>query len=151
MSRRTHKPNKSQRQAAERRKQEQAASQIVAEIRETAERFTCTSEVALTFAEQCAERLDETAYDLEQSRVALEIWAAARTSDNVKKVVELLSELAAEHERHLRTMASLGARLDEYAARDIHEHLEPIQPFAELVYRRLFLAPAEDDADDGSS
>lgn len=147
MSRRTNRPHNSQRQAAVHRKQEQAAKQIVAEIHETAERFTCTSDVALTLAEDCAERIEELAYDLERSRLAVGIWTTAPASDNVKRVIALISEVAAEQERHLRAIASLGQRLDEYAALEIHEHLDPIESVAELVYRRLFLAPREGEAD----
>lgn len=119
----------------------------MAEIHETAQRFTCRSDVALTFAEDCAQRMEELAYDFERSRLAVEIWTTAPGPDNVKRVVAQLSEVAAEQERHLRAIASLVERLDEYAALEVHEHLDPIEPIAELVYRRLYVAPPEDEAE----
>lgn len=144
MARRRSRPTKAERRAQERREQRRAEEDVAAAVVDTASRFTCTTGVAQDFADQCEQRTQDLDFDLACNRLALEMWEPA-LSDGARPVVALLRELAAERERHRDALVQLQVRLDEYAQREIHEHLEPVEQYQELVFRRLF-QPDEEPA-----
>jgi hypothetical protein len=101
---------------------------LAAAVEQTTSVLTCSNNVIEDLAEQCHD--------------GVEIWSPLG-ADNAKPVVELLRDVLAERERHQRALIELCQRLDEYVQRDVHHHLEPVESYAELVYRRLFEPPAD--------
>jgi hypothetical protein len=148
MARHRNRPSKTDKRANERRKEKQAAEELAAAVEDTTSRFTCTTGVAKDFADQCEQRIEDLEFDLVCTRLALEMWNPV-TSVTARPVVELLREVLAERERHHHALMQLGQRLDEYAQRGIHEHLEPMEQYAELVFKRLFEPPSDLDVNTG--
>lgn len=146
MARRRNRPSKTGKRANERRKERRAAEELAAAVEDTTSRFTCTTGVARDFADQCEQRVEDVEFDLVCTRLALEMWSPV-PSVTARPVVELLHEVLAERERHHEALMQLGQRLDEYAQRDIHEHLEPMEQYAELVFKRLFEPSPDLDID----
>lgn len=142
MARHRNQPNKADKRAKERRKEKQLADDVASAVEDTASRFTCTTGVAQDFADQCEQRIEDIEFDLVCTRLALEMWSSV-PSETARPVVELLREVLAERERHQQALIRLGERLDECAQRGIHEHLEPMEQYAELVYKRLFEPPPD--------
>src|SRR5438477_67643 len=101
--------------------------------------LTCSRDLAHELDAQCELRDDDVEFDLGYAQLALEIWRPHAT-EGARALVEVLIELIAELQRHQRAVGALRDRLAELELRDSHEHLEPAEHFAELVYRRLFAA-----------
>jgi hypothetical protein len=148
MARHRNRTTKTHKRANERRKEKQAAEELATAVEDTTSRFTCTTGVAEDFADQCEQRIYDLEFDLVCTRLALEMWGPV-PSVTARPVVELLREVLAERERHHQALMQLGQRLDEYAQRDIHEHLEPMEKYAELVFKRLFEPPSDLDVNTG--
>jgi hypothetical protein len=137
MARRRNRPTRADRRAQERREQRRVEEDVAATVVDVASRFTCSTGVAQDFADQCEQRIEDLDFDLTCNRLALEMWEPI-ASDAARPVVALLHEIAAERDRHRQALVELQIRLDEYAQQEIHEHLEPVDKYQELVFRRLF-------------
>jgi DNA repair ATPase RecN len=106
-------------------------------IQDTAARFTCSTEVASDFADQCASALEDLDCDLAFNRVAHEIWAARPGAG--QQIAEALADFMSERERHAQALTALQQRFT--ALRDLgpqHEHIEPIAEYRELIRARLY-------------
>lgn len=144
MARRQNKKTltKSEREARRAKRDEQELAALVQGI---AAKYTCSIEVARDFAGQCESRLEDLAFDLDSLSLALEFWSSA--PPHLQPVVDLLRELAAEHQRHEQALTRLRVGLDLLADSDAaHEHLEPIERYQLTIRQRLFApdpAPAQ--------
>jgi hypothetical protein len=143
MSRRRKKQGKSfQQRQAERKQREQQQLQELDEIVESmAMRYTCSTETARDFAEQCSERLDDLAYDLDCSKIVLDFWSEAPA--HATPLIDALRELVAEHERHASALVDLHRRLIELTNdQAIHHHLDQSPGhYQNQLRRRLFTPP----------
>lgn len=107
-------------------------------VQDTAARFTCFALTCDDFAYQCQSGREALECDLAFNRVAAEIWAGR--PGGARELAEALAALAAERERHLGAITVLGERFEALAAdhQGLHEHLEPIECYRDLVRRRIF-------------
>ena len=107
-------------------------------VEDMASRFTCSNSIAGDFAGQCAERINDLEFDLLCSRISLDFWEAQPETEH--SVAEVLRDLDAEGQRHLRALVRLRERLlalSTSAAPNQHLKL-PIEHCREQVRLRLF-------------
>lgn len=106
-------------------------------VLDTAARFTCAAETADDFAYQCVHAREALDIDLLFNRLALEIWNERPA--RAQALVTALDELLAERLRHRQALQRLEQRLQSLADDpDFHIHLQPIEPYRELVRSRVF-------------
>ena len=118
-------------------RQKRQAQQQEDVVQDTAARFTCAAETADDFAYQCAHAQEALDIDLLFNRLALEIWKEHPA--HAEALVAALEELLAERLRHRQTLQRLEQRLQGLADDpSFHIHLEPIEPYRELVRSRVF-------------
>ncbi|HEX7116092.1 MAG TPA: hypothetical protein VF193_13250 [Steroidobacter sp.] len=124
-----------------RRQQAQSeAQQQKAVVEDTAARFTCAAETADDFAYHCTHAIEELDLDLLVHRLALEIWR--EHPDRAPALLEALEELLTERLRHRAMLERIGQRLQNLADDPaFHIHLEPVEPYRDLVRSRLFPQP----------
>lgn len=134
-----------QRQQRERRQRERQAQEQSDVAQDTAARFSCSTEIAEDFANQCEHRLEDLRVDLIVTRLALEMWTGREGPALV--IVDALTAMAAERQRHADAIAELGRRFAALAVDEsiAHHHLEPVEPYRDLVRQRLFIDPAPKD------
>ncbi len=125
------------RQQAQREAQQQKAV-----VEDTAARFTCAAETADDFAYHCTHAIEELDLDLLVHRLALEIWR--EHPDRAPALLESLEELLTERLRHREMLERIGQRLQDLADDPaFHIHLEPVEPYRDLVRNRLFPQPTK--------
>lgn len=102
------------------------------------EQLTCLVTLAQEGADDCEAQVEDLAFDLATSRLAVEFWADHPAAQDV---VAMLAELAVENQRHCDAVSALAARFDTFvhsqANRD-HVHLRPSEPYRQRVEERLF-------------
>jgi len=127
-------------QAKRRSHQQREAQQQNDVVQDTAARFTCAAETADDFAYQCTHAQEELDLDLLVHRLALEIWRDH--PDRAPALLDALEELLAERLRHREMLERIGQRLQTLADDPaFHIHLEPLEPYRDLVRSRLFPQP----------
>jgi len=126
-------------QKRQRRKDEQTEEVRYEDVVvDTAGQFTCSTKIADDFAYQARSRIEDLESDLAFNRVAVEIWKDRPGRAAV--LAEALAAFLAERERYYEALVQLRDRF-EVLARDEsfqHEHLEPVEPFQDLIRRRVF-------------
>lgn len=134
MSRERKLTKQQKRQRRGRKQQPQDARADV--VADTAAVFTCSKETADDFTYQCQRRREDLQMDLDFTRVALDIWRDQPGQG--PPLTDLLTALAAEHERHFAAILELGRGFAALAAQNIHEHLEPPEKYRDFVRKKLF-------------
>jgi hypothetical protein len=123
-----------------RQQAQREAQQQTAVVEDTAARFTCAAETADDFAYQCTRAQEELDLDLLVHRLALEIWR--EHPDRAPALLEALEELLTERLRHRQMIERISERLQTLADDPaFHIHLEPVEPYRDLVRSRLFPQP----------
>jgi hypothetical protein len=132
---RKKKIHRQQRRRLQRQKRDSQAENIVFD---TAAVFTCATETAQDFVHQCESRIEDVEIDLTFTDLAKEIWAAHPA--RAKSLTDALIALAAEQQRYLALLEEFCDRFDALAADQAlaHQHLDPVEPYRDLVRRRLF-------------
>ncbi len=102
---------------------------------QTTARFVCPTEICRDFAEQCATRNVDLQVDISFSQVAVEMWASPK--DELRPVADLMRELLEERQRHQANLKAISARLREFQAKDLHDHLEPREHYRDFIERRM--------------
>jgi len=136
MARHQNKPPKTfQQRQTERRLHDDHNRAVVERI---ASQFSCSSQVACSFADQCEARISDVDFDLICNKLALEFWAAP--PEAARPVIDVLRELEAERQRHMAALGHLRERLLELSKdKAVHEHLSlPIMHYQEQVRDQLF-------------
>ncbi len=129
------KPGKVEKRRRKQKRRER--SQTTDVIMDTAARFTCSTEVATDFADQCSSALETLDCDLDFNRVAHEMWR--ERPGHGQQIAEALAALITERERHALALTELQQRFT--VLRDSgpqHEHLEPVDRYRELIRMRIF-------------
>ena len=143
MSRRRKKQGKSfqQRQAERKQREQQDHHELDEIVQNMAATYTCSTETARDFADRCSDRLDDLEYELDCTRIAVDFWS--ETPDHAAPLVDVLRELAAEHERHAAAIVDLRSRMVELTNNEgIHHHLDqPPEHYQNQLRLRLFTAP----------
>lgn len=103
---------------------------------DTAARFACSRTIAADFAAECDRRSDDLEIELDFNRIALHFWRDRPGQGPA--LIELFTALAAERERHLAVLDDLARRFAEIADQDVHEHLEPIEPYRDHIRQQIF-------------
>lgn len=137
--RQQNKPSRAEREARRQRRDQDQLAEMVADI---ASKYSCSTEIARDFAEQCENRIDDLDFDLACSNLALDFWAGSY--DRAQPVIDVLRALAVERRRHADAIADLHRRLVELTKVEaVHQHLElPASHYETEVRRRLFPEPA---------
>ncbi|MGK5085882.1 hypothetical protein WDW37_21545, partial [Bdellovibrionota bacterium FG-1] len=100
--------------------------------------LTCSHEIAHDFAWQCSYGQKELESDILFTRIAEEIWRD-HTGD-AKELVQVVADFLTERERHQAALLALEIRFTTLADANIHEHLEPIETYRDLLRGRLSTA-----------
>lgn len=132
---RKRKPNRSERQ---KRQEIRAKSALDEVVEDTASTFTCSHEIAHDFAWQCSHGQEELESDILFTRIAEEIWRDH--TGEAKELVQTVADFLTERERHQAALLALEARFTTLADANIHEHLEPIETYREMLRGRLSTA-----------
>jgi len=125
----------------ERRKRQQTreADKFNTMLKEIAEAFSCSTEIATDFADQCELNRDNLEADLAFSDLALAVWQGR---PGVEDLVAALVELRETRQRHLDVMAAFVSRFRHLAATDkAHVHLDSDAISPDLVHRMVFPDP----------
>lgn len=142
MARRRTRPTKAAQQARRRRREQQ---KFVAMVEEMTARYICSTGIALDFANQCDERLEDAEFDLACSGLALDFWSPSLRRHT--RLVALLTNLALEQRRHAQVLNGLRDSFHELATEEAeHEHLEPAADYETMLRQRLFDATPDQDA-----
>lgn len=102
------------------------------------ERLTCLAGLAQDVGDDCAAHIGDLAFDLAYVRLAADFWTGHPAAQDA---VAVLTELAAEHQRHCDAVAALAARVAAFAqGQAIHEHvhLRPSEPYRQRVEAELY-------------
>jgi hypothetical protein len=136
MARKKNRQEKNWRRQLEKKRQDDV-------VKDSTATLTCAAETAGAFAFQCTHQQEELDLDLPFLNLALEIW---RASPSVPpSLLTALDALLAEEMRHHETLHRIAQQLEQLAADPaLHIHLDPIDPYRELVKRRLFPEPPAD-------
>jgi hypothetical protein len=146
MSRKKRKPNRAERK---KRQEERSQSQFEDVVEGTAATFTCSYEIARDFAWQCSDGAEEMESDILFNQLAHEIWRAH--GKNEKELAQALADFLAERERHRNALLTLETRFKTLTDTEIHEHLDPIEKYQELIRERLSsLTPQAVDDDEAA-
>lgn len=114
-------------------------------VEEMAAKYTCSTEIARDFGNQCDGRLEDVEFDLACSGLALDFWSPSLRRHT--RLVALLTNLAIEQGRHAQALTDLRQGFRELAAEAAeHEHLEPAANYRAMLQRRLFDATPGNDA-----
>ena len=112
-------------------------------VRDTAERFTCSEQIVVDFANQCARLRDHLECDILFNDIDCELWQHLKYDDAANKLVQALDDFAAERQRHLAAVEVLHRRFDEIAGdSSFYQQLGPVQQYREHVRRRIGPPPA---------
>lgn len=134
-------PSGKKRSRTERRKRQQSreADKFNIMLKEIAEAFSCSSEIATDFADQCELNRDNLEADLAFSDLALTVWLGR---PGVEDLVAALVELRETRQRYLDVMADFVRRFRHLAATDeAHVHLDSDAINPDLVHRMVFPDP----------
>lgn len=133
-----HASNRTKNQANQRQREEARMRQNEKDvIFDTAAVFTCAHEISEDFAGQCEQVQNEVEADLKFTALACEIWA--NRSGLAKQLTDTLADFAAERARHAAVLAALEKRFGALGAdASFDEHLDPVEPYRELVRQRIF-------------
>lgn len=129
-------------QRARRKQRHQRRQQNSDVAKDTAGIFTCDFETARDFANQCEERSEDLDFDIAFSKLAYDIWLPH--ADRASHLATALAEFLSEKQRHLDAISAFRRRFADIAAQtspDTHQHLEPLDPYLNLVRERLFPDP----------
>ena len=102
------------------------------------EQLTCLVTLAQEGADDCEVQVEDLAFDLATSRLAVEFWANHPAAQDV---VAMLAELAAENQRHCDAVSALAARFHAFVhshANREHVHLRPSEPYRQRVEEQLY-------------
>jgi hypothetical protein len=102
------------------------------------QQLTCLVTLAQEGADDCEAQVEDLAFDLANSRLAIEFWGDHPVAQDV---VAMLAELAVENQRHCDAVTALAARFDAFVhsqANREHVHLRPIEPYRQRVEERLY-------------
>ena len=107
-------------------------------VERIASQFSCSSQVAHNFADQCEDRISDLDFDLICGKLALDFWVDP--PEAARPVVDALRDLEAERRRHMAALGQLRERFLELSKdKAVHEHLSlPIMHYQEQVRDRLF-------------
>ena len=109
-------------------------------LRNTAEVFTCSTEITRDFADQCDDSQQNLQADIAFNALALEIWQgrAGRAED----LARLLADLLAERRRYFAALGEFVQRFRQLSADEsFHTHLDDAGIDADFVRRRVFPDP----------
>lgn len=106
-------------------------------VQDTAARFSCSTEIANDFADQCQSRAEDLEFDIIFTRLANEIWQ----DKSEAPLLALCDDLLAEAQRHREVIIELGRRFRALAAEERHHHLDPPHALRPLIRQRLFPEP----------
>lgn len=116
-----------------------AGDNVDAVVSDTAARFTCTHEVVADFLHQLDNEIEDLEMDIDFNQVALEIWQGR--AGRAGTVTAALTDYLGERRRNLAALTALRTRFADLAAEDVHEHLDPVEPWRDFIRRRLFPDP----------
>jgi hypothetical protein len=100
--------------------------------------LTGLDSLAVQVANHCEFHVENLAFDLASSRLAVEFWADHPVAHDV---VAILTELVAEHQRHCDALTACADRLQTFlhtAGPLAHVHLHPAEPYRQRVEARLY-------------
>jgi hypothetical protein len=104
----------------------------------TAQTFTCAHEIAIDFAFQCRDQIIDLDGEIIFNEIALEIWNQQH-SPSTTSLVKVMKDLLTERDRYRKKLSELETQFNQIIELNLHEHLEPIDPYIELVRARLEL------------
>jgi hypothetical protein len=99
--------------------------------------LNCLDSLAVQVANDCEFHVENLAFDLASSRLAVEFWADRPAAHDV---VAILTELVAEHQRHCDALTAFADRLQTFlhtAGPVAHVHLHPTEPYRQRVEAKL--------------
>jgi hypothetical protein len=105
-------------------------------IENTAQTFTCTHEIANDFAYQCSDQAINLEADILFTQIAIEIWDQKSAPITVP-LVKTLKELLIAREHHYKNLLELETQFKRLVELNEHEHLEPLDPYTDLIRGRL--------------
>jgi hypothetical protein len=120
-----------------RRQQAQQRQRDLDLIRDIAATYTCSTEIAQDFLEQCIDGIEGIAADLDFNKVAHEMWHDHPGAG--QQIAETLAAFIEVREKYLRALQDLKPRFEALVQQaPQHEHLDPIEKYRELVRARMF-------------
>jgi hypothetical protein len=119
------------RQAAKRRSEDEAI------IEDTAAVFTCFYEIARDYADQCEMSRENLEADIAYNQVACEIWRDY-PGPRAEQLLAALADHLTEKQRHIEAIRELEARFEALTTPPLHEHLDPVELYQDLIRRRIF-------------
>jgi len=102
------------------------------------EQLTCLVTLAQEGADDCEAQVEDLAFDLITSRLAVEFWADHPAAQDI---VAMFAELAVENQRHCDAVSALAARFNAFVhsqGNREHVHLRPLEPYRRRVEERLY-------------
>ena len=135
MARRGKKLTPAEKQRRQAQRYERDRLEAIAAI---TEQLTCLVTLAQEGADDCEVQVEDLAFDLATSRLAVEFWADHPTAQDV---VAIFAELAAENQRHCDAVSALAARFNAFVhsqANREHVHLRPSESYRQRVEERLY-------------
>ncbi|MCP4447943.1 MAG: hypothetical protein GY811_21800 [Myxococcales bacterium] len=113
---------------------------------DTTATFTCSTQLIADFTRECERIQEEGECDLLYNHLAIEIWN--ERPDLAPDIVDALTDLTAERERHLGALGKFAARFEKLATTTpSHQHLDPVERYRELVHLRLSQSVGAIEAD----
>ncbi len=143
---RKRKPNRTERQ---KRQAERAPLEFQALVEDTTATYTCSHEMAVDLLWQAEHALEEVEGDLFFNQLALDVWRGH--GEKAPELIRALIDLMTERQRHQAALSSLKVRFETLQETDVHEHLEPEEPFYELVRERMAELEPQNDVPEGES
>jgi hypothetical protein len=135
MARRGKKLTPAEKQRRQAQQREQGRLEAITSI---TEQLTCLVTLAQEGADDCEAQVEDLAFDLITSHLAVEFWADHPAAQDV---VAMFAELAVENQRHCDAVSALAARFNAFVhsqANCDHAHLRPSEPYRQRVEERLF-------------
>jgi hypothetical protein len=135
MARRGKKLTPAEKQRRQARQREQDRLEAITGM---TEQLTCLVTLAQEGADDCELQVEDLAFDLITSRLAVEFWGDHPAAQDV---VAMFAELAAENQRHCDVVSALAVRFNAFvhsqAGRE-HVHLRPSEPYRQRVVEQLY-------------
>lgn len=102
------------------------------------EQLTCLVTLAQEGADDCEGQVEELAFDLTTSRLAVEFWADHPAA---QEVVAMFAALEVENQRHCDAVSALAARFHAFVHSQANcepIRLRPSEPYRQRVEERIY-------------
>lgn len=106
---------------------------------DTVAAFTCSHGVVEDFRLYCEEELERMDMNIDFGQVAREIWATR--PGRAATITAALADYISICERHREALRALRPRFAALFDENIHEHVDPVEPWRDLIRLRLYTPP----------